>query len=193
MKFFLFLLFACPLYSQAQLSLDKTFTDHMVLQRDIPVTISGKALPGATVTVRLQKQIKQTKAGPDSVWNVKLDALPVHKSPIQLTVSTSGKKIILKDILIGDVWVCLGQSNMEWPMQNEMHYTTEKKVPQNPLLRFFDPVYAGQGVYAKQFSDSILTRLNKSDFYQGSWKISDSTSLPGMSAVGYYFGKAAVA
>ncbi len=189
MKLYIFILLVCPFYSLAQISFDKIFTDHMVLQRDKPITISGRSLPGTKVKIQLQKQIKQTITGTDSVWKVILDPLTMHKSPLQLTAIATGKKIILKDILVGDVWVCLGQSNMEWPMQNEMHYDTEKNIPPNPMLRFFDPVYAGQGVYGKAFSDSILNRLNSDDFYQGYWENSDSTSLPGMSAVGYYFGK----
>jgi sialate O-acetylesterase len=94
-------------------------------------------------------------------------------------------------VLVGDVWLCIGQSNMEWPMQKEQHYPSLQGRPFGGL-RFLDPVYAGQEIFGQAFPDSVMARLNSRDFYQGQWAICDSSSIKGMSAVGYYFGKAIV-
>jgi hypothetical protein len=161
----------------------------MLLQRGKKIIISGKAIPGNTVSLSINKQNKGSLAAKDSSWSITLDPLTASSHPSDIAVVSGKLKLIVKDVLVGDVWLCIGQSNMEWPMSQEAHYNEELKHLPNPNLRFYDPVYAGQGIFAKAFSDSILRSLNRENFYRGSWATCDTSSIKDMSAVGYYFGK----
>jgi sialate O-acetylesterase len=78
---------------------------------------------------------------------------------------------------------------MEWPMKKEMHFNDEIESSNQPLLRLYNPTYAGKNIFGTEFPDSIIEQLNSDDFYQGQWQNCDSNSFKDMSAVGYYFGK----
>jgi len=173
----------------AQLILPDIFTDNMVLQRAEPIHFWGHGIPGTSLEVLFASEVQKTRVRKDSTWDIlfkKREANPVPGS-IQIT---SGKETIkLSNVLVGDVWLCIGQSNMEFPMQNEKHFEEEKKKADRPQLRFYNASFAGKGVYNETFTDSVLRLLNKKKFYNGKWAISDSVSIKQMSAVGYYFGK----
>ncbi|MET0391754.1 MAG: sialate O-acetylesterase [Chitinophagaceae bacterium] len=99
----------------------------------------------------------------------------------------------LQNILIGDIWICSGQSNMEWPMRKEMHWRKEKDDALQPLIRLNNPPPAGRYVYGVAYTDSLNKRLTVNDFYQWhQWLNCDSSSLKDMSAVAYYFAKSIV-
>lgn len=108
-------------------SVNGLFTDHMVLQRDMPVPVWGTAKPGTKVTVTFGQQEKTAETGKDGKWLVRLDALKAPAEPAQLTVKTltGDKPVIIADVLVGDVWFCSGQSNMEWVMKQ---FKTEEDV-----------------------------------------------------------------
>ena len=100
-----------PLVALAEVRLPKLFSDHMVLQRDVKLPVWGWADAGEAVTVSLAGQTAKTTAGPDGKWSVTLAPLPAG-GPFELTVAgTNTLKVI--DVLVGEVWVCSGQSNME--------------------------------------------------------------------------------
>ncbi len=103
------------------------FSDHMVLQRDMPVPVWGTAKPGTKVTVTFGQQEKTAETGKDGKWLVRLDALKASAEPAQLTVKslTGDKPVTIADVLVGDVWFCSGQSNMEWGMKQ---FKTEEDV-----------------------------------------------------------------
>lgn len=174
--------------AQAQLRLAKIFTDNMMLQRDRPICVWGKAIPGIPVSVTFAQQEKTAWANPDSSWRLYFNAQGATHAPQHLTVVSGGERVIVKNILIGDIWLCIGQSNMEWPMIREEHYPAEKYTTL-PSLRFFNPTYAGKNVFGRPFTDSVIRQLNGEDFYKGAWQPCDSASLKTMSAVAYYFGK----
>lgn len=161
----------------------------MVLQRDAATPVWGKGIPGQNVQVWFKDQVQETKVGIDSTWKVGLPPYPAQKTPSSLVLKSGQTQIEIRNILIGDVWLCLGQSNMQWPMQREMHYKSEIPYSSEPLLRFYNPAYAGEQIFGSPFPDSVLERLNVRDFYQGEWETSDSNSFRKMSAVAYYFGK----
>lgn len=174
----------------AQLSTADFFSSHMVFQRDQPIAVWGRGIPGQTIAASFAGATGTALVKKDSAWKI---ILPPHKAsnmPQSLIISDQSTKIVLNDILIGDVWLCLGQSNMQWPMMREMHYTEEKRTADRPLLRFYNPSYAGEGIFGSAFPDSVLARLDAVSFYKGSWEVCDTQSIAGMSAVGYYFGKA---
>ena len=98
---------------------NRLFSDHMVLQRDRPVPVWGTAKPGTTITVKFGQQRKTAETGTDGKWRVRLDAMKASAEPAELTVKslTGDKPVTIADVLVGDVWLCSGQSNMEMQME----------------------------------------------------------------------------
>ncbi|MBN8861429.1 MAG: hypothetical protein J0H29_23795 [Sphingobacteriales bacterium] len=189
MKLLIIIIAFIPLQLAAQLRLAPIFSDNMVLQRDQPVRIWGKANPGDEIGILFYNEQFRSITGVDSSWSILLKKYAATVHPQQLTVSSAYETIVIKNILIGDVWVCIGQSNMEWPMQSELHYKQQVNKAQISKLRFFNPTYAGKNIYAATFPDSIAERLTPKDFYSGEWHNSDSNTFKTMSAVAWYFGR----
>ena len=175
--------------SASPLKLAPVFMDHMVLQRGQPLLIWGTGAPGETVHCTFGPLQAQAIVGADEAWEIRLPAQPANESGATIFISSGSEQRRLDDILIGDVWLCLGQSNMEFPMKKEAHFVEESTQPSHPLLRFYNPSYAGKNIYARLFPDSVKKRLTPEDFYEGRWEICNTQSMPEMSAVGYYFGR----
>src|SRR5258706_3517666 len=92
------------------------FSDHAVLQRGMKVPVWGWTLPGEQVTVSFAGQTKKTKADADGKWMVRLDSMKASANPQVLTVASASHFASISDVLVGDVWLCSGQSNMEMGM-----------------------------------------------------------------------------
>ena len=103
-----------PFYVQAAVTLPSMFGDHMVLQRDAPVAIWGNAEPNETITISFAEQAASAKANQDGAWRIELKPLAASKKPRTLTIESdqAETKKELKNVLVGDVWVGSGQSNM---------------------------------------------------------------------------------
>jgi sialate O-acetylesterase len=179
MKHFLFFLFLFPLGFRAiaQVKLPRLVRDSMVLQRESPVKIWGWAAKGEKVTVRFNGRQYKTITGADGKWSV---LLPPMKAGGPYTMDISASNIIsLKDILIGDVWVCAGQSNMVHQM--ELHketYAQDIAQANYPAIRhFFIPT---------------LTDLTgpREDLPSGYWKAANPEDVRQFSVVAYFFAKA---
>jgi len=111
------------------------FTDGVILQRDMPITIWGKAESNAGITVNFDLDTYQVMADSDGKWEVTLPVLPAG-TPHRLTVSSGGLTQEVKDILMGDIWICSGQSNMELPMSRTRRMFEEYiKTARNPHIR----------------------------------------------------------
>lgn len=160
--------------TSAQVKLPGILTDNMVLQREMPVNIWGWASSGETVTVEFNGQKVKAKAAKDGSWKVKL-ALMKAGGPYEMTISGKNK-IILKNILIGDVWVCGGQSNMEWVLMNTNRWDKESANANIPQMRLV--------TITKKMSSTPLNDANSTK-----WMVCDKTNAATFSAVGYYFGK----
>lgn len=102
---------------QAEVKLPVIFSDHMVLQRQVEAPVWGWAQPGETVTVSFAGETKTTVADQAGKWSVKLPKHEASSTPQDLSVKSTNE-IVLKNVLIGDVWICSGQSNMEWPLKS---------------------------------------------------------------------------
>lgn len=178
-----------PVFGFSQIQLAKIFSDNMVFQRNEPVKIWGKAKPGESITVAFANEKRNTTAQQDSGWTVTFKAQQSSTRPQSVLITSRDEKIEIKNILIGDVWLCIGQSNMEWPMIKEAHYKDEIHKSQKPLLRLYNPTYAGKNTFNVLFTDSIIKNLTTEKFYNGQWQTCDSNSIKTMSAVAYYFGK----
>jgi len=163
--------------TQAKLKLPAIFTDHMVLQRDMKVPVWGWTDANATVTVEFAGQKVTSKADSKGNWKVGLTALKVNKTAQKLTVSTSkGDKVEVQDVLVGEVWLASGQSNMEWrPTQSQKADLEAVRKTTVPTLRLFavprNPQYA----------------LQKD--VKAAWTLSTPDDAQNFSAVGWFFGK----
>ena len=182
---FIFLLGASNGWTQLQLA--KQFEDNMVLQRDRPIKVWGQAAPGSQIRVSFGNHAMDGVAAADSSWQVVLPALPTSTIPQSLQVVSGSECISRSNILLGDVWVCIGQSNMEWPLKKEMHFAQLSTSFSNPSLRFLNPMYAGKNIFGTTFTDSVVNNLNSQKFYQGEWQTCTYESARDMSAVAFYF------
>ncbi len=189
-KYIFILLAFTPIFAGAQLQPAKIFSDNMVLQRNKPIHIWGKAAPGQTLSITVAGEKKTIVAKADSSWSVYFKKQKANARPQSIFITSDKEKIELKNILVGDIWLCSGQSNMEWTMQKEIHWAEEIKNVHQPLIRFINPLPAGRYVYGMAYSDSLHKRLSTDNFYLwNGWKVSDSNTINTMSAVAYYFAK----
>jgi len=181
------------LSAHAQLTIASVFADNMVLQRDRPFVVSGRAIPGKNVLVSLSGKQRKTVAGSDSVWKVLFPPLHASRQPVTLQVESGAEKKIISNMLIGDRWLCLGQSNMEWPVQKEMHFDSLRMDDVKDLTRFYNPTYAGKNIFNSKYRDSVSALLFHGQFYRGNWEVPDPVNVRSMSAVAWYFGTRIIA
>ena len=125
------------------LRLATVFSDHMVLQRDAKAPVWGWGQAGDTLTVTFAGQQKTAVAGTDGKWKVILNPLKVSSQPAALTVTSArgDKSLEITDVLVGDVWLCGGQSNMDFGLGGAEHGAQEIAAANFPRLRFFSAVH----------------------------------------------------
>jgi len=157
----------------ADVKLPAIFSDHAVLQRDMSVPVWGWAAPSEEVTVAIAGQTQKTTADDKGKWRVTLSPLSVGE-PLKMVVEGKNR-LERNDILVGEVWLCSGQSNMEWPVSLSTNADLEIPAANNPQIRFAR--VKGQG-----------SQTPVEDF-DGGWQVCTPESVAGFSAVGYYFGR----
>ncbi|TWU31316.1 sialate O-acetylesterase [Novipirellula artificiosorum] len=118
----------------AEVRLPSIFNDHMVIQQQMPIRVWGWADPGETVEVSLGDNHFDANADSSGRWQVELPAMPAGKTPLTL-VAKGSNTVEIKDILIGEVWLCSGQSNMEWTVRNCSNGADEVAAAQYPMIR----------------------------------------------------------
>jgi sialate O-acetylesterase len=123
-------------FLRAEVRTAPVFSSNMVLQRERPVPIWGTAGAGEAVTVEFAGQVVSTKAGTDGRWRVELQPLEASKEPRTLTVRGSNT-LEFPNVLVGEVWLCSGQSNMEWTVDKSAEFDREKADANQPLIRHF--------------------------------------------------------
>ena len=162
----------------SQIILPKLFNSDMVLQRDILIPVWGNAAPHATIIAKLGKLLASTKAGSNGKWFLRLPKLKAG-GPYVLSIEEKGKhsgKLELKNILIGDVWVASGQSNMEMQVQQAKDASREIANAKFPQIRF---------LVVEQ--DKQLQP--QPDIRAGKWKVCDTSNVKPFSAVAYFFAR----
>lgn len=172
--FTLLLLFGISLPGYTQVRLPKLISDGMVLQRNKPVVIWGWASPREKISVAFHGQQRRVVAGRDGRWRVEL-APEAAGGPYQLVVKGSNT-ITVNDILIGEVWVCSGQSNMEWPLSAARDAVQEISDAKYPQIRQF---LVPKAVSAKP----------EDDIKGGDWKACSPQTAAAFTAVGYFFAR----
>jgi len=168
-------LFAVALTATADVKLPPVLGSGMVLQRDLPVPVWGWADAGEKVSVSFAGQTKTSKAGDNGKWMVKLDPLKANDKPANLTI-TGSNKISLDNVLVGEVWICSGQSNMEWSIRASMNANEEITASDHPQIRLFN--------VPGHTTSSLPQEAGK-----GNWQVCSPKTSSGFSAVGYYFGR----
>jgi len=156
------------------------FTDNMVLQREMTAPVWGKADPAEVVTVKFADQTLTATAGPDGKWMVKLAPMQANKENRDLEISGKDNKVTLKNVLVGEVWLCSGQSNMQFPIWNA-----------NPRFRQTDgDKIAAATNYPLIRIINIPMRYSYSPTldYDIKWTPMNPESVKPFSAVGYFFG-----
>jgi sialate O-acetylesterase len=189
MKYLVAIICLLPMVASAQLKMAPLFTNDMVLQRNQPIVFYGTGIPGKYVVAEFEKMQKEVVVSVDSSWQITFPPQAASAQPRKCVIRSETEKIVLNNILLGDIWVCIGQSNMEWPVMREMHYSTEKASSNQPLIRLYNPTYAGKNIFNTSFSDSVIKRLTTDRFFSGKWETCDSNSFQRLTAVGYYFAK----
>lgn len=170
------------------LKLSPLYTDNMVLQRDTPLLIHGTANAGEQVTVRIDHQRWITKTTPDGKWSVKLSPLKAG-GPYTLIISTPQRTLKYSNVLAGEVWLCSGQSNMEFMLSQAT--TGKKDIPQaaDEQLRLYD-MKARWRTDAVQWDASVLDSLNHLQYYKDTeWQTCTPDNAARFSAIASYFGR----
>jgi len=168
------LLFTTAHHVLADVRLPALFSDHMVLQQDAAVPIWGWADPGEQVKVAFAGQTKSVKAGPDGRWKVKLKKLKASATPQELEV-TGKNRLSVKDVLVGEVWLGSGQSNMAMPVREAKDAEQECKAASWPQIRMF----------------TVTSKSSETaqDDCEGKWEICSPETVGDFSATAYYFGR----
>lgn len=174
----LFLYFGLSVASYAQLATPQILSSNMVLQQGKKVPVWGTARPGERVTVTFGDQRQSVRADREGHWQVELQPMKADKHPKQLVIKGHKDTITYDNILVGEVWLCSGQSNMEYPMKLKRGYAGPRRGKNLAEQELSEPA-----------NDMIRVYYVRRDKHVSSWKVADSTSLAAMSAVGYFFGR----
>ncbi len=163
--------------AQAKVLMPSVFGNGMVLQRDLAVPVWGWDSPGQVVIVSFAGQTRETTADKTGRWMVRLEPVPASNEGRSLKVQGSSQ-LAIEDVLVGDVYVCSGQSNMEWTVSGSLNGKQEVSRANHPDLRLFN-------VPAHETSPVPLPRLKT----PGKWAACTPQTIGSFSAVGYYFGR----
>lgn len=162
------------LTSQAAVKLPHIFGHDMVLQQGQPVPVWGWAAPKENVTVEFAGQKKLTTAKADGTWSLKLDALKASDQPAVFKV-TGANSLALTNVVVGEVWFCSGQSNMEWVMRNVDNAELERAHAKYPMIRHFKA--------PKNFKPAPESDIN------ANWEVTTPEGISDESAVAFFFGR----
>lgn len=166
------LLVTCAVH--ADLQLPNIFNHDMVLQQAQAVPVWGTAAPGKTITVKFGQHQKSTTVSDDGTWKLHLAALTATATPAEFNVSGDGT-VTFTNVVVGEVWFCSGQSNMEWTMNRTDNAKDECAAAENSLIRHFK--------VPKRVA--ILPQSN----INAKWELTTPKTIPHQSAVAYFFGR----
>jgi sialate O-acetylesterase len=171
--------------AHAEIKPGSPFTDHAVLQQGTKVPVWGTANPGGKITVDFGGQTKSATVQKDGGWRVDLDSLPASAAARTLKISSNSNEtpVELKDVLVGEVWICSGQSNMDFTVAKTKKYyfagvnneAAEIAAANYPNIRMFSAVWAKSYEPQKQVA--------------GIWKLCTPENVPEFSAIGYFFAR----
>lgn len=160
--------------AQAELRVPAMFSDQMILQREIAAPIWGTGTAGETITVEFAGQSKTASVAPDGKWSLKLDPLPASAEGRELVIKSSDKTLKIQNVLVGDVWLASGQSNMDSPLSSG---SAAEALPtaNDPLLRFF----------------KVTKTVAVEPLFEpkGQWELTTPETAKNFSAVAYFYAR----
>lgn len=159
--------------ASAQISFPPIFSDNMVLQQNKPINIWGWADVNEKITVTINNSTSTTTANQYGEWKLNIPEMTAG-GPHEISVTgSSSPEIKFKNVMIGEVWICSGQSNMNWPIKNTLSAKETENISCDNLRIFTVPVK--------------VERLPQNNFADSKWRAADGNSIKSFSAVGYYF------
>ena len=174
-KYSIFLLLFCLQFGFAKVSLPKFFSDNMVLQRNKPIPIWGFANAGEKIQLKFKNQVQKTIADDKGHWKITLSP-EKEGGPFEMKISGENT-VSIKNILIGEVWLCSGQSNMEWNVKNSND--AEKEIADAAKYPFIRQIKVTKAINS----------LPQNDINGGEWLVNNSENVQDFTAVGYFFAK----
>lgn len=163
--------------------LNHVFQDHMVLQAGIPVPIWGQAPANTEVSVSFSDQSLLTRAGEDGFWRVNLKPLDVSLESKTLTVATGKQTLVIHDVLVGEVWLCAGQSNMAWLLGRLLSFYTplleQLKETDLPLIRFI--------AYTGHSSSEPLQDMDPKVYGKTHWQLVNDDTVRSSMGLPFFF------
>lgn len=177
MRISLLTLFLAGLFlqCQAQLTTAKLFADHAVLQRNKTLPVWGWAAKKAKITVNINGQSASTRSDETGYWKVMLKPMEAG-GPYTMKISSGKEQLVYNDVMLGEVWICSGQSNMEFQLKNAFGYKAEQKNAAQMTIRQF------------QVPKKMSLQPEK-DITGGKWDKADTNTVGDFTAVGYFFAK----
>ena len=161
--------------AHARISTPPILSSDMVLQQGRPVPVWGKAAPGERITVTFGKQKTSTRAAADSSWRVTLKPMAASATPRTLTIKGRRETIEYTNVVVGEVWIAAGQSNMQYSMRRHKAFVPPAHGVDSAIVEMQKPANAMLRVY-------VSARKG-----QRPWAPASGESLPDVSTVGYYF------
>jgi len=175
MKRILFSLLLLPIAAFAELEVPNIFSDHMILQQNQEIQVWGKGDVGATISVSFKDQSQATKVDGSGMWNVLLAPESATFDPGTLRISDGKIQLSFDDVLVGEVWLCSGQSNMSMQVWKSKDADIEMAMANHPAIRLYTVQKETAG-RPKFSSDTV-------------WKVCTPETVGEFSAVGYFFGR----
>ncbi len=159
----------------AEVQVSPLWSDHAVIQADRPIVVFGSGDPGEAVTVEFAGQQGKAVTDDQGGWVVELPEMSASHEPRDLTIAGPGNSVTVRDLLVGEVWVCSGQSNMWWPVERSDNAEQEIAESANPQLRMFT---VSQG-----------TADRPAQIVAGQWQVAGPDTAGKFSATAYFFGR----
>jgi len=159
----------------ASFKLNAIFSDHMVIQRNKPVIVYGTGNSGSSISASFGTEKNSSIVNKEGDWEIKFSALPASSKPIEIIVSNGTESVTVKDVLVGDIWLCAGQSNMDRHLSSFKNTNKDIAEAGNSEIRLLN--------LPKRASLAPVTNIN------AVWQICSPDSVKSFSATGYYFGR----
>ena len=176
-------------FARAELSLPPLFSDHMVLQRDIEAPVWGTAAAGEKMTIEFAGKKIEATADDRGAWFAKLPPLkPGNAASLMVSGDQTKEPLVFKDVLVGDVWICSGQSNMQWSLKQSANAQEEIADAKHANIRFFQVPRRSSTQPSKDL-ERAGSATQPGAAMQSRWAICTPENAPEFSAVGYFFGR----
>jgi len=173
---------------KADLEFGRPFGSHMVLPMDRAVPVFGKASPRAEITVEFAGHREKATADAGGLWRVVLPAMPAAGDGRVLKARSGESSADLEDVLVGEVWLCAGQSNMDFPLGRAVGGRAEAEAASGfPAIRLMN--LSGTHTAARRYQEDEIGRMDPARFFEGSWHAASADSAAAFSAVGWWAGK----